>query len=253
MKLSAIVQTPAFSIVAAICAVRGALKRKEKSINLRLGRVKTWLAAIALASLSTGSFATIVSSGSYNPLNFAWSYNTGLSLLTGSGSMAVAGFNSSALTITVSLTNTSSLASDTLAAFGFGIAPDATGVSFVDANDGGFVDAGSAPGGINLGNGIIVDICVWGGSNCYGSSGIFGGGGSDTFSVVLSGIWGSSVSIDPLAFKYQTGYGPQVFTSDMSEPPDTGNVPEPGSGALVLLGLGLLGAEIARQQKRLAA
>ena len=81
------------------------------------------------------------------------------------------------------------------------------------------------------------------------------------FAVILGGIWGNSVSIDPLGFKYHTGYGPQAFTSDMTGPPassggssgstgSSGTAPEPGTLALAPLGLGLLAAGFAWRRRR---
>lgn len=226
-----------------------------------LGKIRSCIATVALVSSSAGSLAVIVSSGSNNPLAFAWSYNTGLSLLTGAGSMTFSGFNGSALSVNVTLSNTSALASDKLIAFGFGIDSDATGAGFGDALDGGIVD-GAVSGGTNLGNGAIVEVCVWAGANCQSDiNGGIASGSSDSFAVILGGIWGNSVSIDPLGFKYHTGYGPQAFTSDMTGPPassggssgstgSSGTAPEPGTLALTPLGLGLLAAGFAWRRRR---
>ncbi len=70
-------------------------------------------------------------------------------------------------------------------------------------------------------------------NNCSGggNGGILGGG-SDAFTVGLLGTWGSSVEIDPIGFKYQTGSGSFEFTTG-----NGGSVPEPGALALFLLGL----------------
>ncbi|MBI3157208.1 MAG: cistern family PEP-CTERM protein [Burkholderiales bacterium] len=233
-----------------------------------LGMIRSCLAAVALASFGAGSHAVIVSSGSNNPLGFSWSYNTGLSLLTGSGSMTVGGFNSSLLSITVSLTNTSSLAGNNLIAFGFGINSDATSIGFADSDASGIVGA-SLSDGTNLGNGVSVEVCVWAAGSCQGDTstgGIFAGGGTDTFSILLgSTIWGNSVEIDPLGFKYHTGTGPYAFTSTMSGSSSSGggssgggssgggssgSVPEPGTGSLALLSLALLGAGFALRRER---
>ena len=206
------------------------------------------LALAGLLSLPTASMATLVGPGNNDPLNFTWSFDTGTSLLTGSGSMFISGFNSNTLSVAVSLSNTSAIGGiggERLTSFGFGIDPNATSAGFVDASDGGMVDASmSSIPGLNS-----IEICAYGGSNCSGggNGGIFAGA-SDTFSILLSGIWGSSVNIDPIAFKYQTGYGSFEFTSSSSS--SSGSLPEPASASLVSLGLGMLGIAFARRRKK---
>jgi len=125
-----------------------------------------------------------------------------------------------------------------LTAFGFGIDPNATSVGFVDAADGGMINAAL---GATFPAIQGIDVCARGGSTCAGggNGGIFAGA-SDTFAVVLGGTWGSSVTIDPLALKYQTGYGSFEF-SPPGNPPG-GSVPAPGPLALFLFGLAGLGA-----------
>jgi hypothetical protein len=62
----------------------------------------------------------------------------------------------------------------------------------------------------------------------------------------LAGTWGTSVTIDPIGFKYQTGTGSYEFTTTTSSTGSTsssGNVPEPGT-------LGLLGLGYARRMSK---
>lgn len=193
----------------------------------------------ALCLAATGGAQAAVVSSSDNSFGFSWDYDTGSSHLTGLGSMTVNGFNTSALSLSISLTNTSLLGGqggERLTAFGFGIDPNATGVSFFDSLDAGMINAVM---GATFPAVKTVEICSFGGSNCAGggNGGIYGGGASDSFVLMLAGSWGGSVTIDPLAFKYQTGYGSFEFTN---EPPR--KVPEPASGALLLLGVLLLAA-----------
>jgi hypothetical protein len=207
------------------------------------------LAIAGLMSLPTASMATIVDSG--NPLNFSWSFDTGSSLLTGFGSMTLSGFNTNSLSMSVSLTNTSQVGGqggERLTSFGFGIDPNATSIGFGDAADGGMVGASMS----SIPSLASIEVCAYGGNNCSGggNGGIFAGA-SDTFSLLLGGNWGSSVNIEPIGFKYQTGYGSFEFTSSSSSSSSSssGALPEPASASLVGLGLGLLGFGFARRRK----
>jgi PEP-CTERM motif len=209
--------------------------------------------------LSVGGLAAnaiTLTSGS-NSASFSWSQNTADGLLQGTGTITVTGFNSGTLSVTLTLNNTSADSTDRLTAFGFGIDPNATAVSFSDAADGGMIDASLA----NIPSLSTIEVCAWGGQNCAGgSSGGILGGASDTFTLLLTGTWGSSVTFDPLGFKYQTSGQSYEFTSTSTSTTTTttttsgstsGNAPEPGS-TLTLLGLGLLGLGFSRRFKKAA-
>lgn len=200
--------------------------------------------AAAVLAFSSSAGAAIISS-SDNTYDFSWNYFTGSHNLTGSGTLVVTGFNSSELSIAVTLTNTAPVGGrggDRLTAFGFGIGPNATSLAFQDNADGGFTSGGLIRNGALSSNVPGVEICAWGGPNCSGggNGGIYAGF-SDTFSFLLGGSWGDSVNIDPIGLRYQTGNGSFTFSAGNGVP-----VPEPG--ALTLLGLGLLGLAAVRRR-----
>ena len=213
----------------------------------QLAKAASAFASAALIGVPSVSSATLVSSGTNDPLTFDWNYDTGTSLLTGSGSMTVSGFDSSLLSVLITLNNTSSIGGqggERLTSFGFGIDPNATSVAFVDPYDStGMINAVL---GQNFPGIQGIDVCAIGGKTCAGGSngGVFAGT-SDTFLVLLGGNWGDSVNIDPIGLKYQTGYGSFEFTSGGQ----SGTVPEPASASLVGLGLGMLAVGAARRRK----
>lgn len=209
--------------------------------------------AVMVAGMGAAQ-AVVISTASNNPYNFNWSFNSVAGALTGTGSLTLTGFNSSSLTVAITLNNTSATSSNRLTSFGFGINPNATGISFSDSNDGGMVGATLD----NIPSLNAIEVCAWGGNNCSGggNGGILGGG-SDSFSVILAGTWGDSVDIAPIGFKYQTGRGSFEFTTASSTTTTStsgGNlVPEPLSATLVGLGLAIAGLTTARRRRAAAA
>jgi hypothetical protein len=171
--------------------------------------------------------------------------------LDGTGTLSVSGFSSNSLTVTVTLNNdapTPGQGGDRLTSFGFGIDPNATGISFNDAADGGMIAAVLN----NIPSLNTIEACAYGGNNCSGgSNGGILAGASDTFQIILAGTWGTSVDIAPIGFKYQTGAGSFEFTASSTGAPPSGlsfGVPEPGTSALLLLGVGALSLAIKRRR-----
>lgn len=210
-------------------------------------KVAVAAAAAAIGAFSAPGSAFTLSEG--NASNFTWNVTSAAGNLSGSGSITPTGIGTGSLSLAVSLTNTSGLSSNRLTAFGFAIDPDATGVDFSDINDGGMVGAALD----DIPSVKAIEVCAFGGNNCSGGSngGIFGLGGTDAFTLILTktGNWTGTISIDPIGFKYQTGVGSFEFSSSSGTVTSGGRpVPEPSS-SLVLLGLGLLGLGFARRVK----
>ncbi|MET0660874.1 MAG: cistern family PEP-CTERM protein [Steroidobacteraceae bacterium] len=143
----------------------------------------------------------------------------------------------------VNVTNNSTLASSRLTSFSIVdfdpelLYADATGGWDTSRN----VNAG---GGYNT-----VDLCVWDGQNCNGggNQGVAGAGGSETFSLALwfSSLTSAGLDLDPFVAKFQTAAGSYHVDGKPESPTPPTSVPEPGT--LALLGLGLIGIAVARR------
>lgn len=189
---------------------------KKRWISLLVG-------ALALA-LAGPVQAYVITQGS--SVNFSWSAAGGGFDLAGNGSITAAGLSQpsggdpGSLRLNVMLTNTTANAGTDgkdarLTAWGFGIDPDATQVTFSDSADStGMVGADLS----DLPSLKLIEVCAFGGNNCNGGAdgGIYGGGRSDYFTLLIEGPFGSTVNLNPFGFKYQTSNGSFEFACDTS-------------------------------------
>ena len=209
-------------------------------------KIKTLVAAAALSIVSSGANAIVIGLNSA-PAPFTISSTGGGYTLTATGTLDITALTASSVTLSIVLNNTSTEtngnpivpSSDArLTAWGFGITPNATSVTFSDSADGGMIDAGLS----SIPSLQAIEVCAWGGQNCAGgANGGINAGGSDTFSLILAGTWGSTIDFDPLGVKFQTDNGSFEFqcTGNCGGPPVL--IPEPQTLALLGLGLFALG------------
>ncbi len=144
--------------------------------------------------------------------NFAWSFDTGAGVtITGTGTLSTALGAGNDLFVTVTLNNTTALPAGTnmaLMSFGFGIDPNAAAVSISGGTE--MLDASLD----SIPSLAVIEVCAWAGNNCNGGpvgDGI-AAGGSDTFTLRLDAaaandLWGSTVTIEPIGFKFQGTVG----------------------------------------------
>jgi hypothetical protein len=169
--------------------------------------------------------------------------------LTATGTFLISSFTGSAITLNVTIANTTTPPNGEnagITSFGIGVRPDATSVQFSDTNDGAFSSALVQTGQQNYPGGYKdIDVCVFTQGCSGGSQGsALAAGASDSFVLQIAGNFGGKVELDPFAIKFQTDAGSFEFSGDT--PPTT--VPEPAS--LALMGLGLVGLGFARRRAR---
>jgi hypothetical protein len=206
----------------------------KRHISLAVGSLALALAAPAQAFVLTQS----------SVVDFSWSGAGGGSVLSGNGRIVTAVLSPAfeSLRLNVTLENTS--ADARLTAWGFGIEPDAVSVLLLDTGDNTgmrWAETGAFPGI------ATIEVCAFGSSStgdmrCGASDVGILGGQTDFFTLNIEGPFGTSVSLSPFGFRYQTSAGSFNFACDTSgsagqlqcgSAPPSGTVGEPGVLALL--------------------
>jgi hypothetical protein len=226
----------------------------EKEMKLNLISA---LLCSALVSLAAPAQAITIGVADA-PASFSFSDTGGGYNLALSGSLDLTGLTATTATLSITLNNISTFNNQPIAnpgdvrltAFGFGVNPNATAVSFSDSpGDGGMIAASLS----SIPSLSSIEVCAYGGVNCPGgSNGGIDAQASDTFTLILTGNFGglTQLAFDPLGVKFQTNVGSFEFSctgTDCGGGGGGGNVPEPAS--LSLLGLGLIGMAAARRRR----
>lgn len=231
-------------------------------MNVEGMRSKRLLSVVTAAAAMLGLLAPNVDAAVINTsggvLSFTASNLIGNGVNVSATGTITSSIVSGNLELAVVLNNTTNLLNvgdnTAIMSFGFGINPNATGVSLVNTTDNGVTGGGgdlngaalvTQQGSSNIPSLANLEICAFAAvpGNCSGGSVSEGvqAGQSDAFKLVLTGTWGSTVDIAPLGFKFQGTYGSYEFYGRFDEPrvPPGGRVPEPATGLLVLAAAGL--------------
>ena len=136
-----------------------------------------------------------------------------------------------------------------ITSFGFGVTPDAVGVTFSDSQDNdGFTAAEiiqngqqNFPGGFKQ-----IDVCVFTTGCSGGSQGsALAAGTSDNFLLAVTGDFNSGVTLSPFPVKFQTSQGSFEFAGTEN---NIAEIPEPGM--VIALGLFTIGSLMTSKNKK---
>jgi hypothetical protein len=179
---------------------------------------------------------TVTSADVGSAFDIDWSHALNGDTLAATATFQVLGFDSSSLTLGITITNTTTLSATLTNAdilgVGFGVTPNATGSYVTKGSVFDLVGSGAGPQQNFPGGYKGIDVCLYG-QVCAGGAVAQGlhAGATDSFSLSLSGNFsGGTADLLYFPIKFQTNLG--------SFEPGGTLIPEP-SGAL-LFGAGLL-------------